>query len=119
RYKLEILCPVDARGCYDDAVEPIELKGMRVTDPKTDEAVLELLRAKGRLVHSAKFQHSYPHDWRSKEPVIFRATKQWFMSLSANGLRETVLKETDAVRWINPWGRERFTNMMKDRADWC
>jgi isoleucyl-tRNA synthetase len=119
RYKLEILCPVDARGCYDDAVEPIELKGMRVTDPATDEAVLELLRAKGHLVHSAKFQHSYPHDWRSKQPVIFRATKQWFMSLSANGLREKVLEETGKVNWINPWGRDRFTNMMKDRADWC
>ncbi len=119
RYKLEILCPVDERGCYNDVVQPAELKGLRVTDPATDEAVLELLRAQGRLIHSAKFQHSYPHDWRSKQPVIFRATKQWFMSLSANGLRERVLEETAKVRWINPWGRERFTNMMKDRADWC
>ena len=119
RYKLEILCPVDERGFYNDLVQPIELKGLRVTDPATDEAVLELLRAQGRLIYSAKFQHSYPHDWRSKQPVIFRATKQWFMSLSANGLRETVLEETGKVNWINPWGRDRFTNMMKDRADWC
>jgi isoleucyl-tRNA synthetase len=119
RYKLEILCPVDEKGCYDEKVEPARFKGMRVTDPATDEAVLELLREKGALIHSARFQHSYPHDWRSKQPVIFRATKQWFMSLTANGLREEVLKEIDKVRWINPWGRERFANMMKDRADWC
>jgi isoleucyl-tRNA synthetase len=119
RYKLEILCPVDERGCYDDKVEPASLKGMRVTKKETDQAVLELLRAQGRLIYSAEFQHSYPHDWRSKEPVIFRATKQWFMSLSANGLRDTVMAETAKVRWINPWGRERFSNMMKDRADWC
>jgi isoleucyl-tRNA synthetase len=119
RYGLEILCPVDARGRYDDSVQPAELKGLKVTDPKTDEAVLELLRAQGRLVHAEKFQHSYPHDWRSKEPVIFRATKQWFMSLNANGLRDTVMAETAKVNWVNPWGRERFSNMMKDRADWC
>ena len=119
RYGLPILCPVDAHGKYNDDVLPIAWKGLRVTDPKTDEAVLELLRAQGRLVHSQKFQHSYPHDWRSKQPVIFRATEQWFMSLSRNGLRERVLQETAKVDWINPWGRERFTNMMKDRADWC
>ena len=117
RYGLPILCPVDERGCYNDDWAP--MKGLRVTDPKTDEAILELLRAQGRLIHSEKFQHSYPHDWRSKEPVIFRATKQWFMSLSANGLREQVVSETDKVKWLNPWGAERFRNMMKDRADWC
>jgi len=119
RYRLDILCPVDERGCYTDAVEPASLKGLRVTDPGTDEAVVALLQGRGRLIHAAKFQHSYPHDWRSKQPVIFRATKQWFLSLAANGLRETVLEETGKVRWINPWGRERFANMMKDRADWC
>ncbi|HTB21210.1 MAG TPA: isoleucine--tRNA ligase [bacterium] len=117
RYKLDIFCPVDERGCYTEAVQPAELKGMRVTDPATDQAVLALLGP--RLVHSVAFKHSYPHDWRSKQPVIFRATRQWFMSLTANGLRETVLDETSKVAWINPWGRERFGNMMKDRADWC
>jgi isoleucyl-tRNA synthetase len=119
RYGLPIVCPVDGAGRYDATVQPEELKGLRVTDPKTDEAVIALLTAKGRLVHAEKFQHSYPHDWRSKEPVIFRATQQWFMSLSKNGLREKVLAETAKVNWVNPWGRDRFTNMMKDRADWC
>jgi isoleucyl-tRNA synthetase len=119
RYRLDILCPVDEKGCYNEQVEPADLKGKRVTDPATDEAVLELLRARGRLIHAEKFQHSYPHDWRSKQPVIFRATKQWFMSLTGNGLRETVASEVEAVRWVNPWGKDRFTNMLKDRADWC
>jgi isoleucyl-tRNA synthetase len=119
RYGLEIFCPVDERGCYTDAVQPPELKGLRVTDPATDQAVLDLLVARGRLVHSEKFKHSYPHDWRSKQPVIFRATRQWFMSLTTNGLRDTVMDATAKVDWINPWGRERFANMMKDRADWC
>src|SRR5665213_2333857 len=119
RYKLDIFCPVDERGCYTEAVQPPELKGLRVTDPATDEAVLALLRERGHLIHGRQFKHSYPHDWRSKQPVIFRATRQWFMSLTANGLRETVLDQTAQVHWINAWGRERFTNMMKDRADWC
>ncbi|MGH7441085.1 MAG: isoleucine--tRNA ligase, partial [bacterium] len=139
RYGLDILCPVDEKGCYAAGIAQWHLiaalpgalqgqtpvadlagfPGLRVTDPATDEKILELLRARGALVHAEKFTHSYPHDWRSKQPVIFRATRQWFLSLTDNGLRDTVLAETAKVRWINPWGRERFTNMMKDRADWC
>ncbi len=122
RYGLEVLCPVDERGCYDAGVEAMGLegfRGLRVTDASTDAKVADLLEERGALVRKATFTHSYPHDWRSKQPVIFRATRQWFLSLTAHSLRERVLEETAKVRWANPWGRDRFANMMKDRADWC
>jgi isoleucyl-tRNA synthetase len=117
RYKLETLCPVDAQGRYTEAFAPMQ--GKRVTDPETNAAVIALLKEKGALILEEKLEHSYPHCWRCKNPIIFRATKQWFMSLEHNGLRERVLAETGKVRWITPGGAERFANMMKDRADWC
>jgi isoleucyl-tRNA synthetase len=117
RYKLDILCPVDAQGRYTDKFEL--MKGKRVTDPETNQIILELLKEKGALIHSDKLEHSYPHCWRCKNPVIFRATEQWFMSLENNGLRTRVLEETKKVQWVTPGGAERFANMMKDRADWC
>jgi isoleucyl-tRNA synthetase len=71
------------------------------------------------LVLEEKLSHSYPHCWRCKNPIIFRATKQWFMSLEKNSLRDKVMAETDKVEWLTKGGKERFSNMMKDRADWC
>ena len=117
RYKLPTLCPVDAQGRYTEDFAP--MLGKRVTDPETNAAILELLKEKGALVHAEKIEHSYPHCWRCKNPIIFRATKQWFMSLENNGLREKVLAETEKVKWLTRGGKERFANMMKDRADWC
>lgn len=117
RYGLEIYCPVDATGRYTDAFP--ELKGMRVTDTEVNEEIIDILRVKDRYLKVSKLDHSYPHCWRCKNPIIFRATKQWFMSLENNGLRERVLSETAKVKWITQGGLERFGNMMKDRADWC
>ncbi len=117
RYKLPILCPVDAQGRYTE--EFALMQGKRVTDPETGQAIVELLKEQGALLHQEKLGHSYPHCWRCKNPIIFRATKQWFMSLENNGLREKVIAETEKVAWLTPGGKERFANMMKDRADWC
>jgi isoleucyl-tRNA synthetase len=117
RYGLPVFCPVGADGRYTDEFEP--MLGKRVTDPEVNAGIIELLKEKGALVLQEKLQHSYPHCWRCKNPIIFRATKQWFMSLENNGLREKVLGETAKVQWITQGGKERFSNMMKDRADWC
>jgi isoleucyl-tRNA synthetase len=117
RYGLEVLCPVDAQGRYTEAFAPMQ--GKRVTDPEVNEGIIALLEEKGALVLREKLEHSYPHCWRCKNPIIFRATKQWFMSLEKNGLRERVMAETEKVRWLTKGGKERFSNMMKDRADWC
>ena len=117
RYGMDILCPVDGQGRYTDEFAP--MKGERVTDPKVNAGVIELLEKNGRLVKKEDLDHSYPHCWRCKNPIIFRATEQWFMSLENNGLREKVMEQTHKVTWHNSWGSERFANMMKDRADWC
>jgi isoleucyl-tRNA synthetase len=119
KYGLEILNPVDAQGRYDAKVGLAALEGLRVTDPQANAAVLELLKKNGALVHAEKLEHSYPHCWRCKNPIIFRATEQWFMSLEKNGLRDRTLAAVNQVSWVNPWGRERITGMVKDRADWC
>jgi isoleucyl-tRNA synthetase len=117
RYGLPILCPVDAEGKYTELFEP--MRGQRVTDPQVNARVIELLKEKNALIFTQDIAHSYPHCWRCKNPIIFRATEQWFMSLEKNGLREQVMEQTAGVTWHNKWGSERFANMMKDRADWC
>lgn len=117
RYKLETLCPVDAQGRYTDQFAAMQ--GKRVTDPEVNAGIIELLKEKNALVLQEKLDHSYPHCWRCKNPIIFRATEQWFMSLEKNGLREKVMAETEKVQWLTKGGKERFGNMMKDRADWC
>lgn len=117
RYGLEILCPVDSQGRYTEAFTPMQ--GKRVTDPEVNAEIVGLLKSKGALVGEKKLEHSYPHCWRCKNPIIFRATKQWFMSLEKNDLREKVMVEIEEVQWRTRGGKERFSNMMKDRADWC
>jgi isoleucyl-tRNA synthetase len=87
-----------------------------VVEPATDEAVLERCAPKAAS-STAPSSSTATHTGAASSRD--RATKQWFMSLNANGLRDTVMAETGKVRWVNPWGQERFSNMMKDRADWC
>jgi isoleucyl-tRNA synthetase len=77
------------------------------------------LRERGRLLKAESLLHSYPHCWRCKNPVIFRATDQWFVSMEKNDLRRRVVEEIDRVRWIPGWGRERIRGMMESRPDWC
>ena len=81
--------------------------------------VLEVLESKGKLVHQQAILHSYPHCWRHKTPIIFRATPQWFISMNKNGLREQALSEVKRVDWIPEWGQARIESMIEGRPDWC
>ncbi len=114
KYDLPVLCPVDDRGLM--LAEAGEfLKGQHVE--KANKIVGETLDKLGHLLHLEFITHSYPHDWRTKKPVIFRATSQWFCSVDK--IRDQLLKEIDNTNWINPWGHIRLYNMIKDRGDWC
>ncbi|MDX1518683.1 MAG: class I tRNA ligase family protein, partial [Gammaproteobacteria bacterium] len=86
---------------------------------KANDHVIEVLKEKGNLLFNEKIQHSYPHCWRHKTPVIFRATPQWFISMEAKGLRDTALDEIRQVRWMPDWGQQRIEGMVADRPDWC
>ncbi|WP_353947682.1 isoleucine--tRNA ligase [Sporolactobacillus sp. Y61] len=113
KYGLDILCNVDDRGMMTDEAPGFE----GVFYAKANEPVIEKLENVHALLKKDKFVHAYPHDWRTKKPVIFRATKQWFASIKA--FREQILKAIHEVRWIPSWGDVRMTNMIKDREDWC
>ncbi|MGH8260415.1 MAG: isoleucine--tRNA ligase, partial [Steroidobacteraceae bacterium] len=86
---------------------------------KANEHILQVLRDRGMLLHHEPFRHSYPHCWRHKTPVIFRATPQWFISMEARGLREHALRDIETVRWTPAWGEQRITGMIETRPDWC
>ncbi len=114
-YGLDIYCPVDERGRFVAATPYFE--GMRVFE--ADDAVLQLLRDRGVLLGAESISHSYPHCWRCHKPVIFRATPQWFISMEHRNLRKKSLKAIQGVRWLPEWGRERISNMIANRPDWC
>jgi isoleucyl-tRNA synthetase len=84
-----------------------------------DRAVIAAIEAAGGLLARGTLVHSYPHSWRSKAPLIFRNTPQWFISMAANGLREKALKAIDDTRWVPPQGRNRIHSMVESRPDWC
>jgi len=86
---------------------------------KADALVIEGLKARGALAHFAEITHSYPHCWRHKTPLIFRATRQWFISMDGKGLREAALKGIAAAQWIPAWGQARIAEMVAGRPDWC
>lgn len=86
---------------------------------KANEHIIEVLRQRGMLLHHEPYRHSYPHCWRHKTPVIFRATPQWFISMDAAGLRRTALEEIDRVAWMPGWGESRIRAMVEHRPDWC
>ena len=114
KYGLEPLCPVDEHGCMmAEAGEFLAGQHVDVAN-KTVTTKLEEL---GNLLSFEWIKHSYPHDWRTKKPVIFRATAQWFCSLDK--IRTKILSEIDNVHWVNQWGHKRIYNMIKDRGDWC
>jgi len=121
RYGLEIYCPVDNAGKFTPDVE--HFAGMSVFE--ANPRIVDFMRERGVLLFSENYDHRYPHCWRCKNPVIFRATPQWFISMdeAADGqasLREMSLRETDErVKWIPAWGRDRMRNMLKGRPDWC
>ncbi len=114
-YGLEILNPVDDYGRY---VADLELFGGMKLDQAND-AVNAKLKEVGALLKLSKVSHSYPHCWRCKKPVIFRATEQWFISMAANDLRSKALQHINDVQWVPRWGRERIYGMIEKRPDWC
>ncbi|MDY6838498.1 MAG: isoleucine--tRNA ligase [Thermodesulfobacteriota bacterium] len=114
-YGLEIYSPVDDDGCFEKDVE--FLAGMFVFD--ANSVVISKLEECGKLVSKGRVEHTYPHCWRCKEPVIFRATEQWFISMEKAGLRQKALTSIDQVRWIPAWGRDRIYGMIENRPDWC
>ncbi len=115
RYQLELLDPVNDTGVYRDNVEMFG--GQHVM--KVDKPMLEALETNGKLVHSDKYFHSYPHCWRTKTPIIFRATPQWFVSMDEKQLRKDTLSEISKVKWVPDWGQSRIEGMIANRPDWC
>ncbi len=120
-YGLEIYCPVDNAGRFTSEVEHFAGENIFAANPK----IVELLREKGSLLHVENYNHRYPHCWRCKNPVIYRATAQWFISMDASadgesdGLRAKALAEIENVKWHPSWGEGRMANMFKGRPDWC
>ena len=115
RYGLEIDNPVGDNGCFLPNTELFA--GEHVF--KANASVLNVLEEKGALLHQETLLHSYPHCWRHKTPIIFRATPQWFISMDGNGLREQALKAIKGVNWQPSWGEERIHGMIENRPDWC
>jgi len=114
KYDLPAFCPVDDRGCMTEEAGDF-LVGQFVD--KANITVIEKLSELGCLLAKESIVHPYPHDWRTKKPVIYRATTQWFASIEK--IRSTLLSEIDQVNWVNDWGKLRMNNMIKDRGDWC
>jgi len=115
RYHLDIYSPVDDGGNFTPDVE--FFAGQFVFE--ANDSVKERLREIKALKGEETIEHSYPHCWRCKKPVIFRATEQWFISMEANDLRKKALAEIDRVIWMPAWGRNRIRGMMENRPDWC
>jgi len=120
RYGLDATCNVDEKGILRNGLP--EYDGQHVS--KANAPIIELLKSRGALLLSEKTQHSYPHCWRCHNPIIFRATEQWFIAMDANlpgggTLRSRTLDAIKGVKWDPSWGEERLANMIKDRPDWC
>ncbi|MBO2519463.1 isoleucine--tRNA ligase [Limnochorda sp.] len=113
RYGLEVYAPLDERGRFTG--EEPRYQGLPAQE--ANERILADLQAAGRLLHAGQLVHSYAHCWRCKNPVLYRATPQWFASIDA--FREAALAAVDGVQWVPAWGAERMREMVKDRQDWC
>ncbi|MBN1526719.1 MAG: isoleucine--tRNA ligase [Candidatus Omnitrophica bacterium] len=116
RYSLPTIMPVDAKGKFDNTCG--EFSGMKVYD--ANKNIIEKLKSLGSLVHAADVAHSYPHCWRCKKPIIFRATEQYFMNVDHEDLRKKMLGVIDSkVKWIPEFGKSRISAMVGNRPDWC
>ena len=120
KYKLDLTTNVDEAGVIHNGLP--EYEGKRVF--QANDPIVELLKARGVLLHSESVEHSYPHCWRCHNPIIFRATEQWFISMETpmeggGTLRSRTLDEIKKVKWDPAWGEERISNMIATRPDWC
>ena len=115
KYGLEIYNPVGDNGCFLENTE--YFAGEHVFNANSH--ITEVLKQMGTLQHEEKFLHSYPHCWRHKTPIIFRATPQWFISMKQAGLRDLAMQEIEKVQWVPSWGQARIESMIENRPDWC
>ena len=115
QYNLPVDCPVDGRGVFIDSTEGVAGEFIF----KANATIIGLLESHGTLVKHEPITHSYPHCWRHKTPVIFRATPQWFVSMTKKNLRDKVNDEILNVKWIPNWGQKRIELMVGNRPDWC
>lgn len=114
KYNLPVLSPVDGEGRFTK--EAGKYEGLKIWD--ANKVIVEDLKNAGALIKVSKISHSYPHCWRCKGPVMFRATPQWFISVNKNNLRGKVLEEIKKVKWYPAWGENRITAMVQERPDW-
>lgn len=115
RYNLAVYNPVDDRGCF--LPDTPLFAGEHVF--KANGHVIDVLKAQGKLLHEQRIRHSYPHCWRHKTPIIFRATPQWFISMDKKALRQQALDAIQHVKWTPDWGQQRIEGMIANRPDWC
>ena len=115
KYNLPLDCPVDGKGVFIETTEHVAGEFIF----KANTTIIELLKKKNTLVSHTPMTHSYPHCWRHKTPLIFRATPQWFVSMTQKKLRDTVNAEILNVKWIPSWGQKRIELMVRNRPDWC
>jgi isoleucyl-tRNA synthetase len=113
KYGLDVLSPIDEKGKFTDQAPGFE--GLYYEDG--NKKVTEKLEEVGALLKLSFITHSYPHDWRTKKPIIYRATEQWFASI--DGFRKEMLEQIKQVKWTPHWGEVRLSNMIADRGDWC
>ncbi len=113
KYNLPVLSPVDELGRF--TTETLGLKGINVIE--ANKIIISYLENDGKLLYSGTVNHDYPHCWRCRKPVIFRATEQWFIDV--NSFRDKALKSLDNVEWIPPWSKNRMVGMLEVRPDWC
>ena len=115
QYGLTVYNPVDENGKF--IADTPHFAGLKVWDANL--AVIELLKERGALLSKSDLTHSYPHCWRCRNPVIFRATAQWFISMDKNNLRAKALEAIRGARWLPAWGMDRILGMVENRPDWC
>ena len=115
KYNLETYNPVDDYGRFYESLPIFGGKKIR----ECNDEIIELLKENKSLLFSENYEHSYPHCWRYKTPLIFRATPQWFMSMDNSGLRKSIQKEIPIINWLPSWGQDRIFNMIEGRPDWC
>lgn len=115
QYDIEVYNPVGGNGVFLEST-PL-FAGLHVF--KANQPIIDALADKGALALQVKYEHSYPHCWRHKSPIIFRATPQWFISMDKNGLRKQSIAEIAKTKWIPGWGEERIKSMVEGRPDWC
>jgi len=114
-FNLPLINPVMGNGCYAGDVEYFA----NLSTLKVNQQILDLLREREVLLHDTLLRHSYPHCWRHKTPMIFLATPQWFIAMDKNGLRQSIMETINQVNWVPEWGKQRISNMVETRPDWC